>query len=91
MFHHRVVRLLMHTVSVDDYAEYELWSPHGIVYSQGLEYPPTTAHSISCFRWMCRLSIIFNQILLHIYDPSKVHTDSELRACLKSEGQSLKQ
>ncbi|KAL4999429.1 fungal-specific transcription factor domain-containing protein [Aspergillus recurvatus] len=78
-------------IILDDYAEHELWSPHGIVYPQGSEYPPTTAHSISCFRWMCRLSIIFNQILIHIYDPSKIHTDSELSACLHSEGQSLKQ
>ncbi|KAL2843703.1 fungal-specific transcription factor domain-containing protein [Aspergillus pseudoustus] len=76
---------------MDDYAEHELWTPHGVVYPEGSEYPPTTAHSISCFRWTCRLAIIFNQILLHIYDPSKTHTESELRACLQSEGQSLKQ
>ncbi|KIA75370.1 hypothetical protein HK57_00153 [Aspergillus ustus] len=75
---------------MDDYAEHELWSPHGVEFPDGSEYPPMTAHSISCFRSTCRLSIIFNQILLHIYDPSKTHTDAELRACLQSEGQSLK-
>ncbi|KAL3462524.1 fungal-specific transcription factor domain-containing protein [Aspergillus heterothallicus] len=76
---------------MDDYAEHELWSPHGVDYTDGSEYQPTTAHSISCFRSTCRLSTIFNQILLHIYDPSKTHTDTELRACLQSEGQSLRQ
>jgi hypothetical protein len=76
---------------VDDYAEHELWTPHGVVYPQGSGYQPTIAYSISCFRSTCRLAIIFNQILIHIYDPSKTHTDAELRACLQSEGRALKQ
>lgn len=76
---------------VDDSAEHDLWSPHGITYPEGSEYPPTMAHSITCFRWMCSLSIILNQILIHIYDPTRPHTVAEVRACLQSEEQSLKQ
>ncbi|KAJ5392396.1 hypothetical protein N7509_007886 [Penicillium cosmopolitanum] len=78
-------------ITLDDSAENELWSPHGVVYPEGSEYPPTMAHSVTCFRWMCRLSIIFNEILIHIYDPTKPHTDAEVRACLQSEEHSLKQ
>lgn len=82
---------MYHVSLVDDSAENELWSPHGVVYPEGSEYPPTMAHSVTCFRWMCRLSIIFNEILIHIYDPTKPRTDAEVRACLQSEEHSLKQ
>lgn len=84
--------LLIYCVSlVDDSAEHEIWFPHGIAYPEGSEYPPTIAHSITCFRWMCRLSIIFNQILIHMYDPTKQYTDEDVKICLQNEEQSLKQ
>ncbi|KAL5335041.1 fungal-specific transcription factor domain-containing protein [Aspergillus crustosus] len=42
-------------IMLDDSAEHDLWSPHGVMYPEGSEYPPTKAHSVTCFRWMCRL------------------------------------
>jgi hypothetical protein len=75
---------------VDDSAEDELWSPHGIVYPERQGYPPRKAHSISCFRMMCQLSVIFNQILIHVYDPVRQNSVEEMRNCLQSEGESLR-
>ena len=75
---------------MDDSAENELWTPHGIVYPQGIEYIPTQAHSISCFMRMCQLSEIFNQILIHIYDPMGQNSETEIDNCLASEGEALR-
>ncbi|KAH9217762.1 fungal-specific transcription factor domain-containing protein [Leptodontidium sp. 2 PMI_412] len=76
-------------IMLDDSAETELWKPHGIVYPEGFEYPPTQAHSISCFMRMCQLSEIFNQILIHIYDPLGRNAEAEIQACLASESRAL--
>jgi hypothetical protein len=75
---------------VDDSAENELWTPHGIEYPVGMEYPATQAHSISCFTRMCQLSEIFNKILIHIYDPLGQNTETEIQACLDNEGEALR-
>ena len=75
---------------MDDSAENEMWTPHGIVYPPGIEYPPTQAHSISCFMRMCQLSEIFNQILIHIYDPLGQNSELEVQTCLANEGQALR-
>jgi hypothetical protein len=39
---------------------------------------------------MCRLAEIFNQILIHIYDPLHQNTEDEVQACLYNEGRALK-
>lgn len=80
----------LYVFPVDDSAENELWSPHGIVYPEGMEYAPTQAHSISCFVRMCQLSEIFNQILIHIYDPLQENSEDEIQTCLTVEGEALK-
>ncbi|KFZ07001.1 hypothetical protein V501_06851 [Pseudogymnoascus sp. VKM F-4519 (FW-2642)] len=77
-------------IMLDDSAETELWSPHGIVYPEGMEYAPTQAHSISCFVRMCQLSEIFNQILIHIYDPLQENSEDEIQNCIMVEGEALK-
>lgn len=74
---------------MDDSAENELWVPHGIVYPDGVHYIPTQAHSISCFMRMCQLSEIFNQILIHIYDPMGQNSETEVNNCLANEGEAL--
>jgi hypothetical protein len=66
---------------VDDSAEEELWIPFGLDV-EGVQYPPTPAHSTSCFMRMCQLSVIFNQILIHMYDPLRQNTASEMQECL---------
>lgn len=78
-------------IIMDDSAEDELWLPHGVVYPEGQEYPPTQAHSISCFTQMCRLSAIFNEILVHIYDPLRSKTEQEIDDCLIREGFAMRQ
>jgi hypothetical protein len=40
---------------------------------------------------MCRLSIIFNQILMHMYDPADQNTESEVQECILREEISLDQ
>ena len=75
---------------MDDSAETELWIPHGIAYPPGMEYPPTQAHSTSCFMRMCQLSEIFNQILIHIYDPLGLNSEMQIRTCLAGEGEALR-
>lgn len=39
---------------------------------------------------MCQLSEIFNQILIHIYDPMGQNSEMEINNCLASEGDSLR-
>ncbi|KAH8586683.1 fungal-specific transcription factor domain-containing protein [Bisporella sp. PMI_857] len=77
-------------VMLDDSAETELWTPHGLEYPDGREYPPTQAHSISCFMRMCRLAEIFNLILIRIYNPLHQNNAKEIQDCLEKEGHALK-
>ncbi|EQK99446.1 Zn(2)-C6 fungal-type DNA-binding domain protein [Ophiocordyceps sinensis CO18] len=71
-------------IMFDDSAEDEIWVPFG-AQQVGVtwKYPPTTAHSASCFMSMCRLSVIFNEILIHMYDPLSQNTDVEVQECLR--------
>ncbi|KAG5998352.1 hypothetical protein E4U54_002216 [Claviceps lovelessii] len=79
-------------VMFDDSAENDLWVPFGIPQTDPTrKYPPTTAHSASCFMSMCRLSVIFNEILIHMYDPLSQNTDAEIQACLDSQEPLLQQ
>lgn len=78
-------------VIMDDSAEDELWLPHGVAFPPAQEYPATKAHSISCFTQMCRLSAIFNEILMHIYDPLRSKTEQEVDDCLIREGFAMRQ
>ncbi|CAK7229951.1 hypothetical protein SEUCBS140593_007419 [Sporothrix eucalyptigena] len=74
---------------LDDSAEEELWQPHGICFPPGQSYTPTKAHSTSSFVQMCRLSVIFNQILTHMYDPLQHSTSAEVRNCVREQGVAL--
>ncbi|KAG6049794.1 hypothetical protein E4U17_006718 [Claviceps sp. LM77 group G4] len=79
-------------VMLDDSAENDLWVPFGIPETDSTwKYPPVTAHSVSCFMSMCRLSVIFNEILLHMYDPLSQNTDAEIQACLDCQEPRLQQ
>ncbi|KAK5992564.1 Nitrogen assimilation transcription factor nit-4-like protein [Cladobotryum mycophilum] len=72
----------------DDSAENELWIPFGAT-QKTWKYPPSTAHSTSCFLSMCRLSVIFNEILIHMYDPLMQNTEEEVRECLRNQQPAL--
>lgn len=78
-------------IIMDDSAEDELWLPHGLVYPEGQQYPATQAHSVSCFTQMCRLSAIFNEILIHVYDPLRSKSEQEVEDCLIREGFAMRQ
>lgn len=73
-------------IMFDDSAEDDIWVPFG-AQQVGVtwKYPPTTAHSASCFMSMCRLSVIFNEILIHMYDPLAQNTDAEVQECLRTQ------
>ncbi len=75
---------------VDDSAEEEPWVPFGLDI-EGLNYPPTPAHSTSCFMRMCQLSVIFNGILIHMYDPLGQNTGAEIQDCFTRQEVALKQ
>jgi hypothetical protein len=79
-------------VMFDDSGENEMWVPFGTA-QEGTpwKYPPTAAHSTSCFMAMCRLSVIFNEILIHMYDPLGQNTESEMRMCLHGQEAALQQ
>lgn len=78
--------------TVDNSAEDELWVPFGMPPDgQAWNYPPATAHSASCFMSMCRLSLIFNEILIHMYDPILQNTESEMQECLQEQEPALLQ
>lgn len=68
-----------------------MWSPFGLTYPEGVRYPPIAAHSSSCFTRMCQLSVIFNQILIHMYDPLQQNSEAEMRDCLVRQDAALKQ
>jgi hypothetical protein len=75
---------------VDDSAEIEIWKPHGVEFPPGVAYPPTQAHSTSCFMRMCRLAEILNHILVYFYDPSTQQTRAKTAALLKSQHTALR-
>jgi hypothetical protein len=69
--------------AVDDSGENEMWVPFGTARGgTPWRYPPTASHSTSCFMAMCRLSVIFNEILIHMYDPLGQNSEAEVRMCL---------
>ncbi|KAJ4862334.1 fungal specific transcription factor domain-containing protein [Trichoderma breve] len=80
-------------IMFDDSAENELWVPFGAppLQTAPWKYPPSTAHSASCFLSMCRLSVIFNEILIHMYDPLMQNTESEVQECLIAQEPALQQ
>jgi hypothetical protein len=53
---------------VDDTAELDVWTPHGLLSSH---YPPKQAHSISCVIQVCELAEVLNQILVYLYSSSQ--------------------
>lgn len=66
-----------------------MWIPHGVKFAPGKQYPPTPAHSTSCFIKMCELSVIFNQILINIYDPLQQLSQHVIDDCVRTEGAAL--
>lgn len=74
---------------LDDTSEIEIWTPHGVRFPDGAHYPPTQAHSTSCFMKMCGLAEILNQILVHIYDPMGQTTESEFLDCVQEQAKNL--
>jgi hypothetical protein len=74
---------------LDDTAEIETWTPHGVTFPDGAHYPPTQAHSTSCFMKMCGLAEVLNQILIHLYDPNRPSTASEFYDCVQEQSISL--
>ncbi|KAJ5161856.1 hypothetical protein N7492_007248 [Penicillium capsulatum] len=74
---------------LDDTSEIEIWTPHGVSFPDGARYPPTQAHSTSCFMKMCGLAEILNQILVHIYDPMHQNTEAEFFDCVQEQSKNL--
>ncbi|KAJ6120954.1 hypothetical protein N7523_005234 [Penicillium sp. IBT 18751x] len=74
---------------VDDTSEIEIWTPHGVTFPDGAHYPPTQAHSTTCFIQMCGLAEILNQILVHIYDPMRQSTEAEFFDCVQDQAKNL--
>ncbi|KAL1592319.1 hypothetical protein SLS60_011396 [Paraconiothyrium brasiliense] len=72
---------------VDDTAEIEPWTPHGLSTS---DYRPKQAHSISCFIQMCALAEILNEILIHLHNPSKELPRSQAYKCADSQSFKLR-
>ncbi|KAF4447419.1 hypothetical protein F53441_9030 [Fusarium austroafricanum] len=77
-------------IIMDDSAENELWVPFDSSHGSDWKYPPATAHSTSCFMSACRLSVIFNEILIHMYDPLLENTEAEMQECLQTQDPAMK-
>lgn len=65
--------------------------PFGAQSGHSWNYPPATAHAASCFMSMCQLSVIFNEILIHMYDPLFQNTAEEVDECLRTQELALQQ
>ncbi|PGH30427.1 hypothetical protein GX50_06801 [[Emmonsia] crescens] len=76
-------------ILLDDTAEIEIWTPHGVIFPEGTHYPPTQAHATSCFMRMCSLTEILNQIIIHIYDPIRKSTEAEFHTCVAQQSRNL--
>lgn len=81
-------------IMLDDSSETELWEPLrgvGVTALDGGEssYPAVPSHAISCFSHMCRLAIIFNEILEHMYDPVRSNSPAEMQDCLAEQEAAL--
>ncbi|KAJ5146956.1 transcriptional regulator family: Fungal Specific TF [Penicillium atrosanguineum] len=74
---------------LDDTSEIEIWTPHGVTFPDGAHYPPTQAHSTTCFIQMCGLAEILNQILVHVYDPMRQSTEAEFFDCVQEQARNL--
>ncbi|KAI9932217.1 hypothetical protein MW887_009727 [Aspergillus wentii] len=74
---------------LDDTSEIEAWTPHGVIFPDGTHYPPTQAHSTSCFMKMCGLAEILNQVLVHIYDPIRQSSEAEFFNCVQEQAKNL--
>ena len=57
---------------MDDSAEYEAWNPHGTFSVDEMGNPPFQSHSVSTFKWACKLVQILNQLLIDVYNPVKL-------------------
>ncbi|KAM0253522.1 hypothetical protein ACHAP5_000553 [Fusarium lateritium] len=77
-------------IIMDDSAENELWVPFDSPQGSDWKYPPATAHSTSCFMSACQLSVIFNEILIHMYDPLLENTEVEMQECLQTQDPAMK-
>ncbi|KAH8194776.1 hypothetical protein TruAng_011059 [Truncatella angustata] len=73
----------------DDSTDNDLWFPFGSKSQGTWQYPPCAAHSTSCFTKICQLSVILNEILIHMYDPLQQNTPKEIIDCLRSQGTAL--
>ncbi|ODH17070.1 hypothetical protein ACO22_06294 [Paracoccidioides brasiliensis] len=76
-------------ILLDDTAELEIWTPHGVVFPEGTHYPPAQAHATSCFMKVCSLAEILNQIIIHIYDPIRKSTEAEFLRCVQQQSSNL--
>lgn len=76
---------------MDDSSESEPWVPFGIVEEEGWKYPPSPAYSTSCFMQACQLSLIFNEILVHMYDPITPNSQAEMQDCLDKQEPMLRE
>ncbi|KAI5292560.1 hypothetical protein KEM52_006260 [Ascosphaera acerosa] len=75
---------------LDDTAEIDSWTPHGVIFPEGMLYPPTQAHSTSCFMRICSLSEILNQIITHIYDPLRRSGETEMHTLIRDQSHKLR-
>lgn len=66
---------------LDDTSEIDIWTPQGLDQASTAEYPPTQAHTTSCFINTCALSEILNVILITMYNPAGTSTVAEVAKC----------
>ena len=60
---------------MDDFSDTDLWAPYwgqnsGVSDVKPPHYPPQPGYVVSCFRQMCKLSIILNDLMHGIYSPT---------------------
>ena len=48
------------------------------------------SHSASTFLSSCQLSVILNEILVHMYDPLLQNTEAEMQQCLHTQERALR-
>lgn len=76
---------------MDDSSEIEPWVPFGIEEDDtGWKYPPTPAYSTTCFIQTCQLSVILSEILIHMYDPLRTNSWTEMQECLDAQDPKLR-
>lgn len=75
---------------MDNHEDDQSWAPFGASPNIPAQSAfPLPSHSLKCFAALSQVSIILNEVLLHMYDPLGQNTNTEMERCYRSQSEAL--